>query len=119
MSVLIFIDKSEGQVKKASFEAITYGAKLASQLGVPAEGIVLGTVKEDLAALGKYGVKKIHHVNDPAFDSFDAQVYTAALAEAVQKTNATVVVFSHNVDGKSVAPRLSAKLKAGLVAGAI
>jgi electron transfer flavoprotein alpha subunit len=117
--VLIFIDKSEGHVKKASLEAISYGAAVAQQTGMNAEGVVLGSVTEDLAALGKYGVKKIHHVNNPAFDQFDAQAYTAAIAEVVKSTGAKVVIFSHNVDGKSVAPRLSARLKAGLVAGAI
>jgi electron transfer flavoprotein alpha subunit len=60
MSVLIFIDHSEGHVKKASLEALSYGAKVAEQMGIPAEGILLGTVTEDLAALGKYGMKKIH-----------------------------------------------------------
>ncbi len=32
MSVLIFIDTAEGHVKKASLEAICYGAKIAEQL---------------------------------------------------------------------------------------
>ena len=117
--VLIFIDKSEGHIKKASLEAISYGAAVAAQLGVNAEGVVLGSVGEDLSALGKYGVKKIHHINNPALDHFDAQVYTAAIAEAAKATGANVLIFSHNVDGKSIAPRLSARLKAGLVAGAI
>ncbi|HZG23974.1 MAG TPA: electron transfer flavoprotein subunit alpha/FixB family protein [Chitinophagaceae bacterium] len=119
MSVLIFVDQAEGHVKKASFEILSYGAKVAELMGVPAEGIVLGTVQEDLAALGRYGVKKIHHVKDNTLDHFDAQVYTDVLAQAVEKTGARVVIFSHNVDGRSIAPRLSARLKAGLVAGAI
>ena len=66
MSVLIFIDAGEGHVKKASLEAMTYGAKIAEQLGDTAEGLVLGNTDEDLAALGKYGVKKIHHVKSDA-----------------------------------------------------
>jgi electron transfer flavoprotein alpha subunit len=37
----------------------------------------------------------------------------------VEASGATVVVFSNNTDGKAIAPRLSARLKAGLVAGAI
>src|SRR5436189_3693132 len=119
MSVLIFIDTAEGHVKKASFEAMTYGAKVAEQLGTTAEGVVLGTVKDDLAALGKYGVKKIHHVNNPALDHLDAKVYTKAIADVAGKTGATVIVFSNNVDGKAIAPRLSARLKAALVSGAV
>lgn len=119
MSVLIFIDTAEGHVKKASFEAMTYGSKVAEQLGTTAEGVVLGTAKDDLASLGKYGVKKIHHVNNAALDHLDAQAYTKAIAEVATKTGAKVIVFSNNVDGKSIAPRLSARLKAGLVSGAV
>lgn len=119
MSVLVFIDTNEGHVKKASLEALTYGAKVAEQLGTTGEGVVLGTVKDDLASLGKYGVKKIHHVNNPALDHLDAQAYTKAIAEVATKTGAKVIVFSNNVDGKSIAPRLSARLKAGLVSGAV
>ena len=119
MSVLIFVDTNEGHVKKASFEAMTYGAKVAEQLGTTAEGVVLGTAKEDLAALGKYGVKKIHHLNNVSLDHLDAQVYTKAIADVAEKTGARVIVFSNNVDGKAIAPRLSARLKAGLVSGAV
>jgi len=119
MSVLIFIDQAEGHVKKASLEAICYGAAVAAQLNTTAEGVVLGASKEDLAALGKYGVKKIHHVSNDALNNFDAQVYTKVIAQAVEASGATVIIFSNNVDGKAIAPRLSARLKAGLVAGAV
>jgi len=119
MSVLIFVDTNEGHVKKASFEAMTYGAKIAEQLGTTAEGVVLGTAKDDLASLGKYGVTKIHHVNNAVLDHLDAQAYTKAIAEVATKTGAKVIVFSNNVDGKAIAPRLSARLKAALVSGAV
>jgi electron transfer flavoprotein alpha subunit len=118
MSVLIFIDQSEGHVKKSSLEALTYGADIAKQLGTTAEGIVLGTVSDDLAALGKYGVSKIHQVSNPALNNVDAQVYASVISEATTASGATVVVFSHNQTGKAVAARVAAKLKAGLVAGA-
>lgn len=119
MSVLIFIDQADGHVKKASLEALSYGAKVAELTGTTAEGVVLGTVSEDLAALGKYGVKKIHHVSNSTLDHFDAQSYTRVIAEVAQAAGATVIVFSNNVDGKTVAPRLAARLRAGLVAGAV
>jgi electron transfer flavoprotein alpha subunit len=119
MSVLVFIDQSEGHIKKSSFEAAAYGAKVAEQLGVAAEGIVLGNVADDLAALGKYGLKKVLTVKNDVLNHLDAQVYTNVIAQAVAATGATVVVFSNNLNGKSVAPRLSAKIKAGLVSGAV
>jgi electron transfer flavoprotein alpha subunit len=117
--VLIFIDTTEGHVKKASLEVMTYGAKIAEQSGTTAEGVILGTVTEDLAALGKYGVKKIHHVNNESLNTLDAQVFTKVIAQVVESTGADVVIFSNNVDGKAIAPRLSVRLKAGLVSGAV
>lgn len=119
MSVLIFIDAADGEVKKSSLEALTYGAKIAEQLSVSAEGVVLGNVTEDLAALGKYGVKKIHQVSNDALKNLDTQVYANVIAQVAEAAGATVIVFSNNMDGKAIAPRLSARMKAGLVAGAV
>ena len=119
MPVLIFIDTADGHVKKASLEVLTYGADVAKQLDTTTEAVVLGAVKDDLSALGKYGVTKIHHVASDLLNNFDAQVYANVIAQVVSACGATVVIFSNNVDGKAIAPRLSVRLKAGLVAGAV
>ena len=119
MSVLIFLDQSEGHIKKNSLEAASYGAKVAEMLGTTAEGIVFGTVNDDLAGLGKYGLKKIHIAKNESLNNFDDAVFTDIIAEAVKKTDAKVIIFSNNFNGKAIAPRLSVKLKAGLVSGAV
>jgi electron transfer flavoprotein alpha subunit len=119
MSVLVFLDQSEGIIKKSSLEAANYASKIAEQLSTTAEGMVLGNATEDLAALGKYGLKKVHTVKNEVLNHLDAQVFTNVIAQAIAATGATIVVFSNNMNGKAVAPRLSAKLKAGLVSGAI
>ena len=119
MSVLIFIDSSEGHIKKASLEAMSYGAAIAKQLNTSAEAVVLGSVNDDLPALGKYGVKKIHQVSNDSLNHFDSQVHANVIAQVAEATSAKVIVFSNNVDGKAIAPRLSARLKAALVSGAV
>jgi len=119
MSVLIFLDQSEGHIKKNSFEAASYGAKLAENLNISAEGIVLGTVNDDLAALGKYGLKKIYSVENEGLNNFDDQVFTHVIAEAAKTADAKIVIFSNTFNGKAIAPRLSVRLKAGLVTGAV
>jgi electron transfer flavoprotein alpha subunit len=119
MSVLIFIDQSEGQVKKNSFEAISYGSKVAELLGTSAEGVLLGKLNDDISALGKYGVTKIHHVANEQLEHLDAQVYTDVISQVAQSIGAKVIVFSNNMNGRAIAPRLSAKLKAGVVTGAV
>ncbi len=119
MPVLIFIDVAEGHVKKSSLEALTYGAKIAEELNTIAEGVVLGTATDDLSVLGKYGVKKINHVNNESLDHMDAQVYTNIIAQVTEAIGAKLIVFSNNMDGKAIAPGLSVRLKAGLVSGAV
>ncbi|MDE3251872.1 MAG: electron transfer flavoprotein subunit alpha/FixB family protein, partial [Bacteroidota bacterium] len=118
MSVLIFVDQAEGQIRKAAYEVLSYGAQVARQLGTTAEALVLGTLSGDLSALGKYGVTKVHQVNQESLNHVDTQVYAQVIADAVKATNATVVIFSHNPTGKAVAARVAARLQAGIVAGA-
>lgn len=119
MSVLIFVDHTdEGHIKKASHEAISYGAKIAEQTGDVAEAVCLGKVNEDLAALGKHGARKVYHVQDANLDTFDAQVQAKVMAQVAEQTGARIIVFSNNSSGKALAPRLAVRLKAGLVAGA-
>lgn len=119
MSVLVFLDQTDGHIKKSSFEAAAYAAKTAELLGTTAEAILLGTVNDDLAALGNYGIKKVHTVADVALNNLDAQVFANVIAQAAEATGADVIVFSNNTAGKAVAPRLSVRLKAGLVSGAV
>ena len=119
MSVLIFLDQSEGHIKKSSFEAASYGAKVAELLGTTADAIVLGNVADDLASLGNYGIKKVHTVKNAALDHVDAQVFTKIIADAAKAIDAKVIIFSNNFNGKAIAPRLSVRLKAGLVSGAV
>jgi len=119
MPVLIFLDQSDNTIKKTTPEVITYGTKLAALLGTTAEGVLLGTINDDIASLGKFGVTKIHHVADSALNHPDGQVYTKIIAQVAETIGAKVIVFSNNLHGKAIAPRLSARLKAGLVAGAV
>jgi electron transfer flavoprotein alpha subunit len=119
MSVLIFLDQSEGHIKKSSFEAASYGAKVAELLGTSAEAIVLGHVADDLASLGNYGIAKVHTVKNEALNQVDAQVFTKIISDAAKAIDAKVIIFSNNFNGKAIAPRLSVRLKAGLVSGAV
>ena len=119
MSVLIFLDQADGHIKKPSLEAAGYGAAIAKQTCTVAEAIVLGTVNDDLTFLGKYGISKVHTVQNDALNNVDAQVFTQIIADAATAFDATVIVFSNNFNGKAIAPRLSVRLKAGLVSGAI
>lgn len=120
MSVLIFADQAHGKIKKVAFEAVQYGAKVAQQLGVSATALVLGAVDSaELEALGNYGATKVLHVADARLNEVEGTVFTKIIAAAADQEAAQVVIFPHNFDGKAVAPRVAARLKAGFVSGAV
>jgi electron transfer flavoprotein alpha subunit len=118
MSVLVFIDHSEGQIKKTSLEALSYGAALGKQMAVAAEGVLLGTVQEDLSMLGKYGIQKIHQLKQESLNQLDAEQFIRIISTIAESVGATVIILSHTNTGRAIAPGLSARLKAGLVTGA-
>jgi len=119
MSVLVFLDQADGHIKKSSIEAAGYASTLASMMQTSAEAIVLGTVKENLASLGNSGIKKVHTVSGADNIIQDAANCCEIIAAAATACAAKVIIFSNNTMAKAIAPRLSIRLKAGLVSGAI
>lgn len=119
MPVLVYLDQSEGHIKKSSLEAACYASKIAELQGITADGIILGNVQDDLASLGKYGLKRIHTIKNDVLDNMDAQLFTRIIAEAARSIDARVIIFTNNFNGKAIAPMLSVRLKAGLVTGAV
>jgi electron transfer flavoprotein alpha subunit len=118
MSVLVFTENWDGRFKKLSFELASYAASLAENLGTTATALSIGKVEEDeLKKLTKYGVSKVVDIQDDKLFCLDNQVYTQVISNVAGKEGANVIVISNNNTGRAIAPRLSVKLKAGLVSG--
>jgi len=112
MSVLVYINSNGDKIAKNAFEAVTYGKKIGD-VTVVTNGKASDS---SLAELGKYGANKV--LVDRSFEGIDEQQITRMVATAVESTGAQTVIFSNDLVGKAVAPRLSVKINAGLVAGA-
>lgn len=120
MSVLVFTEVSKGKVRKSSLEAVNYGSHIASKTGGSVTAVVAG--KHDAAVLGdlgRAGAQKVLVIQDDKLGSADSQALAVALEQAAGSVGAKVIVFSHDLVSKSVAPRLAVRLKAGVVAGAV
>ncbi len=118
MSVLVYTEISKGKIKKSSLEAVNYGAKIAGMIGSDVVAIAFNADDSHLSEIGKAGAKKILSVKENAFKNLDAVALSSAIEQAQKAENAQVILFSFDATGKSVAPRIAARLKAGLVAGA-
>lgn len=118
MSILVYTENWDGKFKKLSFELVSYAATIAKEMGATVTALSIGNVTEDeLALLGKYGASKVLNVVDDRFSTLDNKALSKAVAAAADNEGAKIVIFSNNNLGKAIAPRVSIKLNAGLVAG--
>jgi len=101
-------------------ELVSYGSALAKMLNTKCIAVSIGDVEEsELKSLGNYGADKVVQIQDEKLKTLDNKVYSSILAEVANRENAISLIFAHNNTGKALAPRLSAKLKAGLVSGVV
>lgn len=110
---LVYINSANG-LSKAALETVTYAKKLGGDVAVVTNGAADAAT---LTTLGNYGASVV--LQDNSLDGQDHAQLVQLVAAAAQKVGAQTIIFSHDLIGKAVAPRLSVRLKAGLVAGAV
>ncbi len=113
MSTLVYINSNHG-LGKSAFEAVTYAKKLGGEVIAITAG---DADSATLAVLGEYGASKV--LQDKNAGADDIEQITRLVATAAESTGSEVIIFSHDLIAKAVSPRLSVRLKAGLIAGAI
>ncbi|MES2681633.1 MAG: electron transfer flavoprotein subunit alpha/FixB family protein [Bacteroidota bacterium] len=118
MSVLVYTEINKGHVKKSSLECVNYAAKIAALTGSTVTAFVNNADAALLEEIGKAGANKILSAKNEKLNA-DSLLISAAVEQAAKAEGAKIIIFAFDLLGKAVAPRLSAKLKAGLVAGAV
>lgn len=120
MAILVYIENTDGSLKKSAFEVASYAKAIADQLGDTVTALSIGNVdKSELEKLGKYGVSKVLDANQDKLKSFVNKAYASIIAAAAKQEDAKVVVLSNSFSGKGLGPRVAAKLDAGFADGAI
>ena len=115
MSVLVYIENTEGKFKKSTFETCSFAAEIAAKMNLPLFAISIGKVSDDeLQRVSKYGVTKILNDGNDKLKEVNPMPYASVIAAAAKQENAKVVVMSAGFTGKSIAPRVAVKLNASL-----
>ena len=117
MSVLVFAESSEGKFKKTALEVVSYGKKVAEQLGTNVVALTINA--SDSSELYTYGAEKVVSVTNDAFNTFNAKQYAAVITEVAKAEKATVVVVDSSIDGLYVAPIIAVNLEAGCVSNVV
>jgi electron transfer flavoprotein alpha subunit len=118
MSILVYTENWDGKFKKLSFELVSYASGIAKMVGTTVTALSIGSVEQDeLKKLGNYGANKIIEVKDGKLNHLINSAYSSIIGQVAEKEGSQIIILSNNFTGKALAPRVSVKLKAGLVAG--
>ncbi|MCI2228934.1 electron transfer flavoprotein subunit alpha/FixB family protein [Polaribacter sp. MSW13] len=117
MSVLVFADSTDGKFKKTAFEVVSYGKKVAEQLG---SNVIALTIKaNDASELYKYGAEKVLTVSNDALNTFNAKEYASVISQAATAQNADVVIVDASIDSLYLAPIVAVNLEAGYASNVV
>ena len=113
--ILVFVETRDGKIKKASLEVLSEAKRLASELGVEVAAAAAGMGLHGIAdEVFPRGAAKLYLLENPALDAYSAQGHAQALFSLVSEVKPGAVFFSATAMGRDLAPRLAAKLGAGL-----
>ncbi len=115
MPVLVFIEREESKLRKASLEAISYGAEIASLISDQVIGIVLGSFDQnELSALGRYGCRKIIHCINKSLDQPMIRSYADVLSKLFFEYKPEFFITAQSALADPVAALLSVKTGASI-----
>ncbi len=118
MSVLVYIENTDGSVKKNVIEAVSYAIAYGTAVGKPVVGVSIGNVTdEELKKAGTAGLSKVIKID--GYDYNNHQIASSVLADIANSQGSSTVIMSSSNQGKGAAPRLAVKLGAGITTDVI
>ena len=118
MSVVVYIEASENEVKKTSLEAVAMASQLSKQLGTDLVGVTFES-GDAFSKVGGYGVTKVFQIQDKKLNEANVVPFASALEQVVKQIGATVVVMPTSSLCEAAASRVAVKLKASVVTNVI
>ena len=117
MSVLVYADSTEGKFKKSAFEVVSYGKKVAEQLG--SDLLVLTLNASSSEELYTYGAEKVIAVSHEALNVFNAKIYASIIEQVVKAKGVSEVILDSSIDTLHLAPILAVAMNAGYTSNVV
>jgi len=115
--ILVFAEQSVGKLHPVSLELIGKARQLAAGRGYEVSAVVLGKDVDGCAQeLLHYGVDSVFTYEDSELAFFRADAFTECVEDCIETLKPSVVLVGATSLGRSLAPRLSTRLRTGLTA---
>lgn len=116
-NIWVLVEHREGDLRRASIEAIGAASAIAAGRGWGVTALVLGQGQEGLAAqVARHGVSKVWYWDHADLAHYSSEGYATALAAAVAGEKPTAIFMGATSLGKDLAGKLAARLGVGLLA---
>ena len=115
--VWVVAEHLHGEFRRGTYELLGEGRRLADRLGVELSAVLLGDQVEGRAAdLIARGADRVYLAQDPVLAHYRTGPYTDVLAGLINQHKPEIVLISATPQGRDLAPRVAARLSAGLTA---
>ena len=115
--ILVYVDHFGDKIHRVTHELIGKARELAKVTGHPVYALVIGNnLGEGINKLLHYGVDKVFVYDNPEFEDFRVEPYTAAFCDFIEKEKPSSILIGATNLGRQLAPRVAARCKAGLTA---
>jgi electron transfer flavoprotein alpha subunit len=119
-TLLTFAEARDGKLRRASLEALSEAVRLARSTSATVEAVLVGSGDDALVAeLGTYGAARVHVFADPALAAYATEAYARAVAQVIAAVKPSAVFIPFTSIGKDLAPRVAAKVNAGLASDCV
>ena len=117
MSILVYIESNQNQIKKSSFESLSYAKKLSKLISLDVIAVVINC--SELAPLSDFGPDKIISINEKKLETFNAHNYADVISNVSKSVSAKNIIISDSINCKYLASLLSVKLDAAFVSNVV
>ena len=111
--ILAVLEQRDGVLKRSAFETVSAASKIASELNLEAEAVVVGNEISNINDIGNYGISKVVHLKNSDLVNYSSSGYRDAIVNYATEVDADYVMLANTSLGKDLAPRLAVKLEAG------
>lgn len=116
-NVCVYCEFEEGRIQDVSFELLTKGRSLATQLNCDLEALVIGSGLSGLEhEIAKFGVNTIYIADDKRLYPYTTLPHTAVAVGLFKETQPQIVLMGATSIGRDLGPRISSSLISGLTA---
>ena len=115
--VWVFIEQTEGEAARVSWELLGKGRELADSLGVPLSAVVMGENVEFLCQEAfDYGADQAYLMDAPVFRFYRTEAYLKGLCALIDRHKPEIILMGATGLGRDLAGAVATVVKTGLTA---